>query len=78
MQEKSTTVARGRKVIFPFCRTFQAIERARCRLFQPFNMNVSGFIVHFENVFILYKNNLKAILDPHSQPQTSKDRTLIF
>lgn len=22
--------------------------RARCRLFQPFNMNVSGFIVHFK------------------------------
>lgn len=52
-EKKSTTVALGRKMIFPFCKTFQAVKRARCRLFQPFNMNVSGFILHFKCFYFI-------------------------
>lgn len=44
---KEHKVALGRKTIFPFCKMFHAIKRDSCRLFQPFNTNVSHFIVHF-------------------------------
>lgn len=53
---KEHKAALGRKITFPFCKTFQAIKRGRCRTFHriiPFNMNVSDFIVHFKCFYFI-------------------------